>query len=265
MSTMYFHSPSGDAEVRGTERHYFNWLCNRTLLAILDLGRDTESRPHPLRHAFPAGHYTARCRGQEWAASAETAIVAGSIADGDSLTIGDRRSSFGTAALNTMLAIGGDQLKLAARLHGQCEIHAFVEGPNRAWLAKIIESGLRRGIFRANSGWEAVVELLRSSSDEPVVTSYSVCDQFPNSGVAIQASVWSPPETTDEDDGDDAWYDLSVSEQWRLAMDALRIQNQSGYRIELKPDDWEDYRFGDGVTAFDIADHFSSLAVSHSG
>lgn len=263
MSIMYFHSPSGEAEVHGTERHYFKWLCDRTLLAILDLGRDTESRPHPIRHAFPADHYTARYRGQEWARNAETAIVAGGISDDDSLTIGDRRSSFGTAALNTALAIGGDQLKLAARLHGQCEIHTFVEGSNRAWLANIIEGGLHLGIFRSNSGWENIVELLRSSSDEPVVTSFSVCNQFPNSGVAIQAGVWSPPETTDEDD--DTWDKLPASEQWRLAMDALRIQNQSGYRIELKPDDWEGYRFGDGVTAFDIVNHFSSLAVSHSG
>ncbi len=261
---MYFHSPSGTEEVYGTERHYFNWLCNRALLAILNLGTDTESKPHPLRHAFPTSHYTARCRGKEWAATAETAIVAGIIFDDDSLTIGDRRSSFGTAALNTALAIGGDQLKLAARLHGQCEIHAFVEGPNRMWLANIIEIGLRRNIFRANTGWEGVVELLQSSSKEPVVTSYSVCDQFPNSGVAIQASVWSPPETTDEDEGDDGWYELPESEQWRLAMDALRIKNQNGYKIELKPDDWEDYHFVDGVTAFDIVDHFNSLAVSHS-
>ncbi|MBI2097280.1 MAG: hypothetical protein HYT40_04035 [Candidatus Sungbacteria bacterium] len=267
MSKLYFYSQSGDAEVYGTERHWFNWLCHKMLLAILDLGSDTESRPHPLRQAFPANHYTTHYYGKEWATNAENAIIAGGISDPDfRLTIGDRKSDFWTAALNTALAIGGDPLKLAARLHGQCELHAFVEGTNRAWLADIIEAGRQRNIFRANTGWESVIELLRSSSEGPVVTSYSVCEQFPNEVIAVEEGVWSPPETANEDEDDDAWYGLPETEQWRFAMDALRIRNQAhDYKIELKPDDWADYHFGDGVSAFDIVAHFNSLAESHSG
>lgn len=258
MSSLNFHSSSGDAAVHGSERYHFHWLCNQSFLALLDLGTDSASRPHPIRRAFPANHYTTPLRGREWATRVETAIVAGGFLPSDTLKTGDRRTSISTAVLNTALATGGDQLKLAARLHGQCEIHAFVEGANRAWLAGIIEVGLGRDIFRANAGWEGVIKLLRASSEEPVVTSFSGTDQFPNPYIAIEAGTWSAPAGANEDEDDDAWYELPETEQWRLAMDGLRIQNQArGSMLEMKPDDWEDYRFGDGVTAMDIMDHFA--------
>lgn len=81
--------------------------------------------------------------------------------------------------LNTVLAIGNDPLCLFARLHGQVEIHAYVEGPHRSWLAGVIVDGLELGIFRQGAGWDGVIELLRQADDAPVVTSYSITDPFP--------------------------------------------------------------------------------------
>lgn len=81
--------------------------------------------------------------------------------------------------LNTVLATGNDPMCLFARLHGQCEIHAYVEGPNRRWLADVMSAGLEFGIFRQGAGWDGVIELLRQADDAPVVTSFSITDPFP--------------------------------------------------------------------------------------
>ena len=82
--------------------------------------------------------------------------------------------------LNTVLAFGSDPACLFARLDGQCELHAYVEAPHRAWLAAVIEAGRASGLYRVGAGWEDVVALLRSRDDEPVVTSYSVTESFPS-------------------------------------------------------------------------------------
>lgn len=133
---------------------------------------------------------------------------------------------------------GGDSLKLFARLHAQCEIHAWVAGKNRAWMAKIIAEGLESGLYRQNVGWDQVIEMLGRSKTEPVVTSYSVCEQFPSREVAN----WE-----DDNDGDD-WYDLDSETRWKLAMKGLK--NKTG-KLELTPK-WDRYRFGDGKTVFDL-------------
>jgi hypothetical protein len=81
--------------------------------------------------------------------------------------------------LNTVLAIGNNPLCLFARLHGQVELHAYVEGPHRSWLAGVIRDGLELGIYREGAGWDGVIELLEQANDAPVVTSYSITDPFP--------------------------------------------------------------------------------------
>lgn len=237
MSKMYSHTSANTVGVDGIERHHFRRLCAAITFSVLDLEKDTEAMPHPIRYMFPNIQY----HGQKWAASAKTAITTADIA-------GDN-TFFRTVILNTALAVGSDQLKLAARLDGQCEAHAFVEGSNREWLAKIIEGGVHLGIFHADSGWQTVIELLRSCGDEPIVTSYSAGRSFPNSHIAIQEGLWFPP--TDEDEDDVSWHKLPTSEQWNLAMNALRVQSEYS-RVELTPSDWGDYRFEGGMTAFHL-------------
>lgn len=261
MSTLCFHSKNGRNDIPGTEWYWFNNLCRKMLIAILDLKNDDENRPHPFRKAFPAGHYTHSYQGCEWTKTAETFVM---VADSDfQITVGSRKTSLPTAALNTALALGGDQLKLAARICGQCEIHAFVEGPNRAWLASIMELGVQQGGIFRNVNWEKVIEFLKSSSDGPVVMSTSICEAFPNEIIAMTEGTWSKPETTEEEedseDYEDPWYSMPEDEKWRLAMEALRIRNARGFKVELKPDNWNNFYFGSGVDAFDIMDYFSSL------
>lgn len=63
-------------------------------------------------------------------------------------------------AANTALVLGSDAVKMAARIHAQCEIHGYFEGKNRKWAADIVRKGRQAGIFRANMGWEEVIDLL---------------------------------------------------------------------------------------------------------
>lgn len=79
--------------------------------------------------------------------------------------------------LNTALIIEARDLRLAARLHGQCELNAWVAGRDRAWFAGLVERDLKAGVLREGMGWEAVIELLGKSSRGAVATSYSVCER----------------------------------------------------------------------------------------
>lgn len=146
--------------------------------------------------------------------------------------------------LNTVLSIGNDPLCLFARLHGQCEIHAYVEGPERAWVAGVIKQGLETGLYRQGVGWDSVVTLLEQSNTEPVVTSYSVCEGFPNYGIAD----WTPPSDGEDEDSWEAWYELPDDERWDLALAGLRS------RTDIQPLSSENLRgrFGHGKTLFDV-------------
>lgn len=138
----------------------------------------------------------------------------------------------------------GDDWRLIARLHGQCEIHAYVEGEDRDWLAGIIEGALASGLLREgfdttidpNSGWRKVIDLLRSRDDEPVVTSYSVCEGFPNLTLVRQEETWQPTRPSWEPG--EEWYDLPAEEQWATALAALRKKDERGSWLRLQPANW---------------------------
>lgn len=255
MSRVYFHSPSTPAaELRGSERAYAGMLCSSLALSVIEPdGFDTEKR---LRAWLPADHYLHGTAAPHFARSWATAFRVGDgpliVRDGEPLDV------FGLT-LNTAIVLGNDAVRFLARLHGQCEIHGFVEGPNRAWLADIIAAGRASGIYRADQGWEAVATLLTSRNDEPVVMSYSVCEQFPHAGVGN----WMPPwpdgvprdwgKLTDEQQREreqrqEAWYELPRDEQWARSLAGIRADAW----LELKPSHWADYRFGHNLSAFDL-------------
>lgn len=262
MSRVYFHSPSGEAELWGGERAWLSSLCNRVTLGILDIQHNHE-RISELINAAGERSYLARpapadfAAFQKWRTSVEIAITVGFY--DDAFTWKGKPLSMFSVELNTACRVGGDPLKLAARIHGQCEIYCWCEGKDRPWLAGIIDQGLasglyrrdigglyRRGVGRAGGGdqsvgWETVADFIRSRDDEPVVMSYSVCDQFPSQHEAG----WQPPEGADED----AWYDLPGDERWRIGMEALRAKRG---KLRLDPDDWDGYCFDHGLSAFDI-------------
>lgn len=211
MSRIYFHSKDNLAELAGAERHFMSHVIGNIAVAavshLLDEWRESKS---VFRSVVPS-----------WAQSSE----------GDfekAFRLVSQRGEMGghnvfALQMNTVMRTGNDVLKLMCRLHGQCEVHAYVEGPNRAWLAGLIERGMKSHLFRTGAGWESVVALLREDNTTAVVTSFSVTDWFPH-------------------------YE---EQSWDEAMEELRI-GPHGKGLEMKPENWEDYWFDDGVTLLDL-------------
>lgn len=233
MSRIYFHSETDDAEVSGRERAHMCCLTNDIAMANLHHLYDSPENPCWLRKFIPQ---------DSWALTSSMNFDQTMhlyLTQGGNYVINGETFDAWTATLNTVMAIGNDQLKLFARLHAQCEIHCWVDGGDRKWLAGIIQKGVDIGLYRQDMGWESVVALLLSKDCEPVVCSYSVCDQFPSRHVA---------EWVDANDGDD-WYKLKPEKRWAMAMAKLR-ENSGG--LQLKPSNWDEYRFGHLKTIFDI-------------
>lgn len=242
MSCVYFHSPNEEAQVRGCERALAGCLTNDIGLAVLrpnDLWAEDKNRlMAALRHkAELRPKVEPRDLALHFRVDGHSYDI--TLADGTLANVWD-------VLLNTSMRLGSRPMRLMTRMHAQCEIHLWVDGPNRAWLADIIEEGRRDGLMRADMGWEAVVTLLRSRADEPVVTSYSVCERFPNAAVAG----WKPTEVGGGGEADwDAWYELP--DCWDRAMAGLRAR---GGGLELKPEGFDVFHFGVGVSAIDLMD-----------
>lgn len=235
MSRVYFHSEFGDAELHGSERAHCGVTCSGLALALLHLPRFGNDDPIYQLTSPPTRDVN----------SLNTLFSIGQL----KFVLPDGRcaDSF-LVALNTILVAGNDVLRLMARLHGQCEIHGYVEGHNRRWLAGLISEGVDSRLLRSGRGWGAVIELLRSDRTKPVVTSYSVCDGFPNQTIAGCVN-------------DEEWDALPPEKQWRRAMSGLR---QAACGLEWKPDEWATARLGNGITAMDlraIADKLPSAPI----
>lgn len=237
MSSIAFHSKDKTVRVGGRERAMMGKLVNDAMDMATNIhGRFYSERDeHPLR-PFIAGYFS-NYHGRQWTECASMAF--NGIMDDAFATIEGVRYGLWQVSLNSALVLG-DAMWLTARLHGQCEIHAWVDGPNRKWLASVIERGLDTGIFREETqgyeGWRKVIEMLLADDSGPVVTSYSVCESFPNAHVAG----WKPTEIVDGEADWDAWYNIPQDQRWDMAMEALRKAEGC---LELKPND-HGFHFG---------------------
>lgn len=265
MGSVYFHSPSGTVALWGGERGYLASLVSDTaggLLRSLDFNEKTQTR---LKALIGPDHYLAKEELSklsilQWAESYRLAFASG-FSNESLVRVDDKNVETFSLQLNTAYVLGSDALKLAARIHGQCELHAWVDGPNRAWLADIVDSAMQSRIYRtfAQNGWDGVLKLLRARDDEPVVMSYSVCDNFPNSefgwmppwpeGVPERWSELTEAQKEIREARSEEWYDLDDAKQWEIAMPALR---ESGGGLEIKPDNWDTFRFRHGMTVMDL-------------
>lgn len=266
MSRIYFHSQHGEAEVRGSERAYLGTLANDLALAVLDPRLDRRARLTPLLPANAYLHAMTNRNDQQWWEDFKTWF---SVGFRGGLTIdGTEYDPFGIA-LNTLVAMGNEVLRFCARVHGYCEIHGWVEDDDREWLASVIDQGRRENVLRPDQGWEGVAEFLRTTSG-PVVMSYSVCESFPNDGIADWTAPTCPAchgdgkpnaamKYTDVEydycttcggagNMSDEWYNLPDDERWALGMKGVRSRE---YDLRLMPND--DRGFGPGLSAFDIA------------
>lgn len=308
MSRLYFSSPSGEAELGGAEYHWLRQLAYRPgisawdlddfdraaeIMALLTPERNTRHlfdefdkasaqeqrnkelwaewermprpRPHPLTDYEPQRQFVQTLR---------TSMRVNSHA----MTIAGVGLRTGDVELNTALAAGSDPVRLAAKLACWADRFPFVEGSDRAWMAGIIEQGLKSGMYRHtlnghDLGWQGVVEFLRSRDDEPVVLHYSVEDSFPSRSVADWTAPQMPedwvPEWARNEEGraewdaeerfdvrssywdehvSDLWYALPEAERWERSLAGLREKRPW---IRLYPD-LAHYTFHLGVNVYDL-------------
>lgn len=243
MSSICFASPSGSVYLRGSERAYMARRCEAVACGFFD-PQGTPDDPLFKVTTFRKDNYTVLGGGLLFQRDFSNALTLGNRKIFHIPGVPeDKQPDAFCVPLNTCLAVGNDALCLMARLHGQCEIHAWVDGPNRAWLADIIKAGRAVKLLRDNQNWEGVEEFLRASATEPVVTSYSVTESFPNPYVANF-------DLGEDGEDYDSWEALSKEQQWELAMKGLCAD--PGF--EMRPDQWRmpDFFFGYGETAFTI-------------
>lgn len=233
MSSIAFHSPSETVRVSGRERAAMGILCADLLKT--QLGSIRHENAQLLRSIVPDGHYL-----QASIQKMENAELGSGLAferDFDTfIRVGDnplraagKPYDLFSLQLNSAVSWGNRAVQLAARLHGQCEIHAFCEGRHRAWMADIIVEAIECRVFRDETmgydGWPKVIDFLRSTDQEPVVTSYSVCESFPGPHCAPEGMEMG-------EDPWEAWSELSHEDQWRIGMGYLRTQPG----LEISPD-----------------------------
>lgn len=303
MSRLYFNSPSGTAELHGSEHA---WLRNialmpsaaawdldglghrleraQEILAMVPTGGADDYLHDELRKALNA------YRSDVFDAINRLVMALRTAMRASSLTFQVARVSLRSTNvdLNTALVAGSDPVRLAAKVTGWAESHAWVEGPDRAWLADIMDAGLKAGIYRrgfwyagevngpkdrwSDQGWDEVTAFLRARDNEPVVLSYSVGDSFPNPKVTDWAPDIAPdwrPDWAVEGDGRaewdgygedervswrsdhafEAWAALPDAEQWELAMPGLR---QKRPWARLSPETLADVYFHLPVTVYDL-------------
>lgn len=322
MSRVYFHSPTTTAELHGSERAWLRHLAQGPADAAWNLDTfDAVDRAKQILDMVPeapegefGGNYlhrylrealeqesTNKAAYEGWrpgqplrgptshepqgrlAASLRTRLHG----EGVTLNVAGVQLHSRNVGLNTALVAGSDPIRLAAKIDGWCESHAWVDGPDRAWLADLIDQGLKAGVFRrgfwysdvpdgpkdqwSTQGWEEVQALLRSRADEPVVMSYSVDESFPNRGIAGWEPTIDPSWRPDWADGDghnewasltdaeredyrrehadDQWYDLADTQKWEMAMAGLQ---QRRPWARLAPDNLADQYFGIPVTVYDL-------------
>lgn len=283
MSRVYWHSKYRTAELRGSERAWLGHVARGPADAAWDfdpVGSSTmdrialllgmvppeseesylhrylrEAQEENERHraaiaANRLGTYNPEPR-QRLVQAVSTALRV----NGFPLTVAGVQLDTSNVELNTALVAGSDPVRLAAKIHGWCETHCYVEGPDRKWLADIIDEGLRAGIYRrglwwvdrpcdgpaenepdrqwSDQGWGDVLDLLRESDDGPVVLSYSVTDSFPNREVAG----WEPPPMPDGWVPNWADTDEGLAE-WE--QDYPTAEDKAAYYEERAGDAWYD-------------------------
>jgi hypothetical protein len=263
MSRVYFHSPSGTAALAGAERLWLRHLAVASASAAWGLdgagfGLETAEQiiamvpevpegvtgRHGYLHPYLREAQAAMARrdyslNRRLLDALKTAVSLGDL----ELNVQGVRLRSVNLDLNTALAAGSDPVALAAKVYGWCESHCWVEGPDRGWLADIIEEGLSSGLYRTGLGWESryadhdegdgVLPLLCARNDEPVVLSYSVTESFPDELVGD----WMPPwpdgverdwnalteaQQEEREARREQFTELPYDEQWGISMRGLR-------------------------------------------
>lgn len=292
MSRVYWHTRDGGAELSGAERGWCHHLAAGLATAAWDLtGFEVLERLGPIMQMIPEvpeGRYGANFLHRQFRAAVEAdrharersragdhghfARSGGMIrefvrsfdtslrVEPPRIVVAGHSLRLSSVNLNTALVAGSDPIRLAAKLHGWCELHCWVDGPHRAWLADVIDSGRQAGLYRPGMGWENVQVLLRATDTGPVVLSYSVTDQFPGPFQHPDAPAWpdgvprrwdalTAEQQQTREAWEDSWRELDPGETFDAGMVWLRAEQPWA---QITPDNLATASFGPPVTVYDL-------------
>jgi hypothetical protein len=291
LSRVYFHTPTAQAELAGAERAWLRHLADGPASNAWDiegpLAYDHAKHILAMAPERPEGEFGGNYL-HRYLAEAENAVSGTGrnyqlnnrlvSALQTSMRVGGLELRIHGITLHTIdlganaaLIAGSDPVALAAKIHYWCEAHCWVEGPDRAWFADIVEQGLSAGVYRRGMGWDApgqydngpgVVPLLRERDDEPVVLSFSGSDQFPNEMVGDWMPPWPPgvpkewnalseSQKHQRSERQEDWHELSDEERWDISMRGLRDTRSS---VRLSAETLRGEFFGVPLTAYDVMD-----------
>lgn len=204
MSSLSFLTRDGEASASGREYLKFGVLLKDLAWQHVarDFNTDEAGRPSLLRDVVDLPDWVTEKTGEAFGKAAQTCLYVDGWKMPVSLPTRANVAHVFDVSLNSLVANSSDPVALAVRLYGQAERSAWIDGPDRAWLADLIDQGRSTAypphaptgthldgdpLFSctdfANSqygGWAAVVDLLRADNTSPVVLSYSVTSGFPD-------------------------------------------------------------------------------------
>jgi hypothetical protein len=156
----------------------------------------------------------------------------------------------GVKQLNAVMRESSTDLAIfIVRLAAQCELCCWVDGPERAWIAAVIQQGRGTGILRPGMGWEEVASMLQASDAEPVFISSTQGTLFP------YLETW--PGSAED------FEQLTEEERWQWAEQELRDASQreddtaylaehptlmaAPFSNQFRPSNWRGYFFADSA------------------
>lgn len=242
MSRIYFESEYETTHISGSERAHMNILVfDIGLIPLIPLTDRLTIDPPNILKVIPNECYLHNLYidlPNEFKHAFKTWFRV-AVGENNRLIIDNQKNDMFGIALNTSIVMGSSQIKLFALINGLCELHGYIEGHNRKWIASIIKQGLNSSMYRKGMGWDKLIDMLESNDHMPVVMSYSVCEGFPNMHVAGY-------------ENEDEWYGLSEHDQWKYSMTELRKNSKW---LEIKPDNFDNYYFDTGMNSFDVYEY----------
>jgi len=230
--------------IPGMYRFYFASLLHDLFCFSLQLSEYNDENNNWICNCFDKNHYIQYGNRKNVSRMEIKTALNGSLQDIYLYHENEKYDSF-HLELNTAIHIGSDPIKLAARIHAQCEIFCYIEEKNRKWIADIIDNGIAIGVFDVHSKynhWKILSERLRKENDGPVVLSSSVTDSFPNILLSDMSDLYLHAEEEDKYNIYDKYYDIPSADRFSMGMDHLRSQGHK--LLELKPENWNSMYFG---------------------
>lgn len=170
----------------------------------------------------------------------------------------------------TVITLYPDLVTLAVRLACQAEVNGWIDGPDRAWLADLIDKGRQAdyppevaSTYTAGvplfadepsvnghyDGWAGVAAMLRADDKQPVVLESSVTGGFPS-------QIWAGQEGQDRGEFRAWWNNATPEQRWAASVRGLREETETASpALRIAPGTLHDTNgFGTGVTWAQVAE-----------